>query len=65
MKAFNYKIGVKTCADEIGIISDIMSEIDNQKAALHLNTNLVPSPLAHNSYIDELGLSNHSSKSSG
>ena len=65
MKAFNYKIGVKTCADEIGIISDIMSEIDNQKAALHLNTNLVPYPLAHNSYIDEVGPSDQSHKSNG
>ena len=62
---FNYKIGAKAYASEIDIISDIMSEIDNQKAALHLNTNLVPYPLAHNSYIDELGPSNHSSKSSG
>ena len=31
MKAFNYKIGVKTCEDEIGINSDVMTEVDNQK----------------------------------
>ena len=30
MKAFNYKIGVKTCEDEIGINSDVMTEVDNQ-----------------------------------
>ena len=39
MKAFNYKIGVKTCEDEIGINSDIMTEVDNQKRRIPHGTN--------------------------